>query len=662
MITNVLQAAQEIPSIVMTPATGTSNAARIILRGAGQEQSGIQFDSAVGVYIDNVYQPRITGQFFDFFDVDQLEVLRGPQGTLYGRNTSGGAIKLTTRTPDLEKFTAAGDLAYGSYQMLDGRLYMSTPIVAGKVSASISAVSRKRDGWTSDPNNTEKLNDKNQQAFRGKLYLAPSDALTVAIAYDLAKDRSDPGIGTLIQSLGGLGVVNPNAVPGRDLFTTELSGPAYNKNDTNGLSVNASYVVSPELTINSITGTRNQRATIAVPFVQTAAGLNIGSSYQYKDKFWSQELNGTFQVDRLKGVAGFYYFWEHGLQRDDAPYTAVATRDTRDRLTKTWAGFGQATYEIFENLGLTAGIRYTHEEANFTQFYFNQLTFPQSASTTFTAWTPKFGIDYQALPNLLLYASFTKGFKSGGWNNVSPSTNIGGPPGTIAGPAVYGPENVKSYEAGAKFMTDDNRLRLNVAVFQADYDGMQLPVFFPGTTNTYTSNAAGARVRGIELEPTWQITDVFQIYGNASFDTSKYTSAFNCALYNSTIVNCGAGGRDNRIKGVVPAKSLLGLVITPQLNIPGSVRLATSWAHNGAYYNNVSNTLPLVQTPRADLFDASISWQSEDARWRVTLEGKNIFDHRYALESLQISSPVQASITTYPNDPRMVDVRVRFSY
>jgi iron complex outermembrane receptor protein len=277
------------------------------MRGAGQENSGILFDPAVGVYIDNVYQPRINGQFFDFFDIERLEVLRGPQGTLYGRNTNGGAIKLVTKKPSFN-WTASGDVAYGSYQQTDARIYMSGPIVADKLAASVSAVSRKRDGWTTDPNYSVKLNNKNQQAVRAKLYFTPTDKFDIEVAYDVQKDRGDPGIGSQVQLFGNpTAVVNPNAVPGRDLFTSELSGPYQNHNDSNGLSVNASYQVMPELTVNSITGYRLQRASLAVPFTQTAVGLNIGSSYQFKDHFWSEEFNGTFKFDRLKGVAGIYY-------------------------------------------------------------------------------------------------------------------------------------------------------------------------------------------------------------------------------------------------------------------------------------------------------------------------------------------------------------------
>jgi iron complex outermembrane recepter protein len=158
-IIDVRQLTSQVPGIVITPATGTSTAARIVLRGAGQEQSGINFDPAVGIYIDNVYQPRINGAFFDFFDIDRIEVLRGPQGTLYGRNTSGGAIKIQTRKPSFE-WTWAGDVALGNYERTDVRGVVSGPIMDDTLAFSLSAVSRKRGGFIDAPAYGRKVNNR----------------------------------------------------------------------------------------------------------------------------------------------------------------------------------------------------------------------------------------------------------------------------------------------------------------------------------------------------------------------------------------------------------------------------------------------------------------------------------------------------------------------
>ncbi len=667
-ITNVLQAAAAIPGVMITPTTGGSNSARIHMRGAGQENGGILYDPAVGVYIDNVYMPRINGQFFDLFDIDRLEVLRGPQGTLYGRNTNGGAIKIVTKRPSME-LEANAEIGYGSYELTSAKLFMSGPIVKDKFAVSVSAVSRKRNGLTAAANYQRNVNNLDRQAYRAKFFLAASDDLDIEFATDYMKDRGDPGVGSQVQLLGNPTTVNnPKAVPGRNLFETELFGPILNHDDANGYYLNVSYRATPELTINSITGHRNQRNSFATPLVQTqnvgAVALNVGSSTVFKDKFWSEELNATYSSERLKGVGGFYYFTETGDSQAGVPYPYSAPNRLH-RETDAWAVFAQATYYVIPSVGIVGGLRYTHEKAVFSQIYptiFNTLQV--AAPKNFTATTPKIGVEWTPTEDLMVYASFTKGFKSGGYNNVAPNTNVGGPPGSFAGPVPYDPETVKSYEIGAKYTTPDQRLRLNIAIFQADYGGLQLPVFFPGTVNTYTSNAASGRVRGIELEPTWQVTDSLQLFGMASFSDDKYTSAFNCSIFNTTIVNCGLGGthvngKPSHLKGVIPAKTQVGFTFSPEIDMPGELHLTATWQHNAKYFNNVSNTIDLTQTPKIDTFDASLAWDVNE-NWRVVVEGKNLTDERYALESIQLSNATRPGITAYPADPRMFMARVAF--
>ena len=662
-ITNVLEAAAQIPGVLMTPTTGATSGARIFMRGVGDENTAILFDPAVGVYIDNVYQPRINGQFFDFFDIDRLEVLRGPQGTLYGRNTNGGAIKIVTKSPSFEP-TASGDIAYGTYNQADARIYLSGPLIGDKLAGSVSGVSRRRDGWTMDPNYDRPMNNKDQLGLRAKLLYKPNDDFSAELSYQFIKDRSDAGLGSPIQLFGAPSATfsDPKAVPGRDLFQSELSGTQFNRASIDGASLNLSYRANSNITVNSITGWGFQRVDLATPFTLTSGGGIVGTSYKFTDSFFSEEANVTAKYDRFKGVAGVFYFSETGHQWDGAPYTSLTANDIRKRKTDAQAVFAEGTFYITENVGLTGGLRYTSEKADFTQWYFNQLArtpAPQNANTTFSATTPKAGIDWQVLPNMMLYASYTKGFKSGGYNAVNPSTNVGGPPGTVAGPTAYFPEKVTSYEAGMKFTSPDRHLRVNLAIFQADYDGLQLPVFFPGTASSYTYNATGATVRGLEIEPTWQVTDSFQIYGMGSFEDDKYTKPFACSIYNTSIV---ADCSDRHLKAVIPTKTSLGFNFSPKLNIKGSLHLDVDWQHNSRYFNNVSNTLPIIATPSEDLFNASLRWDSEDGHWRVALEGKNISDNRYALESLQLANPAVPGITVYPNDPATFDVRVRFNF
>jgi iron complex outermembrane recepter protein len=657
-VNDVKQIASQIPGIVITPATGTSSAARIVLRGAGQEQSGINFDPAVGIYIDNVYQPRINGAFFDFFDIERLEVLRGPQGTLYGRNTSGGAIKIQTQRPSFD-WMWAGDVAVGSFSSREARGVVSGPIIEDVLAFSLSGVSRNRDGFIRAPAYGRRVNDRDLQAIRGKLLFTPTDKLEIEASVDYQDDRADPGVGVPLQV--GVGVNDPFAVPGRSLTTTELFGPLDAKLISTGASLNATYEVSENLQIHSITGHRNLRAFSMAPFWLTAAAvnsgngtLNIGATSRIRDVFFSQEFTATFNFDKLKGVIGAFYFDEEGDAYAIPPYS-LPNNQFRD--TKATAVFGQATYDIIENLGLTVGIRYTREEADFTQHYYTQRNFIQSDSKTFTGWSPKFGLDWQATDDLLAYVSYTRGFKSGGFNPVAPNTNTG-VGGVDGAPTPYDEETVDSYEAGVKYTTPDRLFRINVAVFEARYKGLQLPVFFPGTSNSYTSNASSATIRGIELEPTWQVLPSLQLYGNLAFTEGKYTSPFNCSLANTTITDC----QDKKIKGLIPAKVVAGFTFEPELDLPGQLRLRAEYGYTDNYFNNVANQGPLVQTPEIKLVNAAIAWTTEDERWTVSLEGRNVFNKHYVLAGLQLANAVRPSVTGYPGEPRVLLVRLRAKY
>lgn len=656
-ISNVMYAATEIPGIVITPSTGSSSSARIVLRGAGQEQGGINFDPAVGIYIDNVYQPRINGAFFDFFDVERLEVLRGPQGTLYGRNTSGGALKIESKRPSFY-WTGAGELAGGNFDTREAKVYLSGPIVENKLAFSVSGVTRQRDGFIYGRAYGERIGDMERYAERAKLLFTPTDKLDIEFAAYAMQDYSDPGVGVPLQV--SVGVVDPYAVPGRDLTATEMFGPLNSKINNGGASINATYSISEALQLNSISGYGNLRTyaegnalwLTAAAQAANDGRLNIGGAGEgiSSDEFLSQEFNATYTSDRLKGVAGVFYFDESGSSRSLSNNSPTIDQD---RDTKAYAVFAQGTYTLGHGVGLTAGARWTREVADFTQFYRTQLTAPQSDSKTFTATTPKFGVNWQITPNLLTYASLTKGFKSGGFNPVPPNANTG-VPGQTGRPTPYGPEKVDSYEVGVKFTTDDGMFRLNAAAYRAEYDGLQLPVFFPGTSTSYTSNATGATIQGIELEPTWQVFDSLQLYGNMSFTHGEYTDSFICSGADGTFRDCSG----NKIKGLVPEKVVAGFRYAPQLPMPGQLSIVGSWTYSDKYYNNVANEIDLVQTQAVDLYNGSISWTDAEGRWNVSLEGRNLSDKHYVLAGLQLASPVRPAVTGYINEPRQVVLRV----
>lgn len=660
-VTNVLESSSQIPGIVITPATGTSNGARIVLRGAGQEQSGINFDPAVGIYVDNVYQPRINGAFFDFFDLERIEVLRGPQGTLYGRNTSGGAIKIETLRPTFH-WTGAAELSGGNWDSRQARAYVSGPLMSDKVAFSLSGVIRKRDGFIYGTAYGKDLGRMDRRAVRGKVLITPNDKLDIEASFVAQQDNSDPGIGVPLQV--GAGVVDPLATGrDRDLTVTEVFGPYGQSLRNNEATLNVKYKFSPELTLSSTTGYGDltQRSSGTILWITAAAqasgngALNIGAGGDGRtfDRFTSQEFDLTYSGQKLRGVAGLYYFKERGRN-----YALLGNINDQIRDTKALAAFMQLTYDVTDTVSLTLGDRYTKEDAEFSQWYHLLTPAPQTGyKKSFTGTSPKFGINWQATDNLFTYASLTKGFKSGGFNPVPPNTNTG-VPGQIAFPVPYGPETVKSYELGVKFQTANHRLRVNTALFQAEYSGLQLPVFFPGTSSSYTSNASSATIKGLELEPTWQVTDSLQLYSIAAWTQGKYTQSFICSGSDGVFRDCSG----NHIKGVIPHKIVTGFAYTPELPLPGRLRISGDWSMTGAYFNNVANSIYLVQTQAADIYNGSISWTAPDDKWSLTLDGRNLANKHYVIAGLQLSSPVRPAVTGYINEPRQVTLRFRMNF
>ena len=188
---------------------------------------------------------------------------------------------------------------------------------------------------------------------------------------------------------------------------------------------------------------------------------------------------------------------------------------------------------------------------------------------------------------------------------------------------------------------------------------MQLPQFFPGTTTSYTTNATGAIIEGIEFEPTWQALDDLQIYATGSLMSGKYTAPFNCSLSNTVIVDCS----DKELKAVVPRKMTLGFRYSPEFAfVPGQLTFNGSWNYNSSFYTNLSNQLAVFQPEQADIFNASISWVDLSGTYKASLESRNITDAHYIMNGVQLANPTSPQITGYPNEPRTVMFRVGVNF
>ncbi|GAB7529367.1 hypothetical protein PS3A_17760 [Pseudomonas sp. 3A(2025)] len=445
------------------------------IRGIG-ESDPIQ-EAAVAVYADDLYIPRAIGSMVDFSDVERVEVLRGPQGTLYGRNSSAGAIRILTRDPNQET-RALYELEAGNYNARNARLTVSGPLIDDTLFASFSAIDLQRDGTVRNKTLNRDGNDIDSQAYRGKLRWAPDDSpwdvqLTLSGSFDHGESASY----TPFDSNGHY-----------DKFSTRLSWVPHNRLDQGSSVLRATYAINDNLSIKSISAWSafNQR----VNSENSGAAEFIQRSYiLYKQNYATQEFQLNGDYDRFNFTTGLFLFHERfRAERDSLTNNIAQNRIVGNGLysttrTDSAAIYGQGNYHLTDKLSLTAGLRFTHERKDFTFSNYdittdqqrNGLRFSADENQTWNSWTPKLGLEYAWSDTLLQYASVSQGFKAGGFDNRATAA--------ASAETAFDPETVTTWETGLKGEFFNGRLRSNVALFYNDYKDLQATAYAPSIGN-----------------------------------------------------------------------------------------------------------------------------------------------------------------------------------
>ena len=517
---------------------------------------------------------RIQGALFNLFDVERVEVLRGPQGTLYGKNTIGGAVNIVSRKPDTATAKALGSLTYGSYDQVLANGYISVPLVTDQIALSVAGVWDKRDGIVTDPLTGRKYNDRNTLAGRAILRATLGERLEMIAQGDYTRQRTEPTLGYATAQLRGLlgfpvlkepfpyGPYNYRA-------STSLAPGQGQELDHLGLALTLNYELSDAFSLTSITSARKLRPNYYIDF--DATELEVADAFVgVVQKQFSQELQLKYDSGPLNGVLGLYYLDEtvksHQESYDDflvfftpaeppVPFTRFIDDDQN---VKSYAAFGQLTAALTDRLSLTGGLRYTRETKRYFRNTYTVLggvrsadfTFPNSLPAPFNtanevdldAWTPSATLSFKPTRDTLLYASAARGFKSGGFNGrvngLADVTQVVDGVTTIV--PFFRPETVWTYEAGAKGNFLGGRVQLAADVFFSDYRDFQARVGGGTTGITGGSfpvvNAGKLRIWGIESEMTVRPTREWTIrstlgYLNAryrEFDDGRRAPAFSC--------------------------------------------------------------------------------------------------------------------------------------
>ena len=679
--TQVTDLQGSVPNLNLVQGRGSSNATNIYIRGIGQPDALQTFDPAVGVYVDDVYYSRIRGSQFDLLDLERIEVLRGPQGTLYGKNTIGGALRLVSRRPGQE-FRARGSVAYGNYSMVDIQGAVSGP-VSDTLALGLSALHSERGGYVTNPVTGAEYNDKNTRAVRATLAWDPMSNLRIDLTADYSKDDAGLTVGQNTNNLIGFSgqtiVAVPTPLPTYN-FETEVDPglPNETRLESRGVALNIGYDISDALTVKSITAYRRLNTDDYIDFDATPREVSSALVAVDQDQF-SQELQLTYDAGPLTAVGGLYYLKENIDSHQEAyaddllgPLFGNAgfLRTVDDTLeTTSKAAYGNVTYALTDALRISGGIRYTEEEKDYVRTTSTFLNLALAGTFPFAPPVASFddtsfmaSIDYQLTDTIMLYGRFSQGFKSGGYNGRANSATEA---------TRYAPETAESFEIGAKTTSYDNRLRINVAAFTTKYEDFQArvsgldvdPITNLPAPVLSVINAGALNISGIELEGTLAITP------NLTFDTqiglldaeydefadARFTSfggsrafqepAFSprfTARYGLQYVADLPGGGDLTLGAVAKFRSRMALAVD---NTPVNSSVELPGMFQDGYW----------------LTDARIAWNDASGRFTVGFYGQNVFDEVYRTDAQEFSS-VGNIRTVYYGAPRTFMVKLSARY
>jgi len=634
---------------------GSSAAAAIYIRGIGQSDFIPTVEPGVGLYVDGVYIARSVGAILDLVDVERVEVLRGPQGTLFGRNTIGGAISITSRKP-ADEFGGRIEATVGSSERIDVKASVDIPL-SSTFSLKASAASFNREGYVLHTVDGRKLGDDDTLTGRLAARWHPTDALEINWSLDGTRDRengapmvsiamftpADPGYLSTFMALNSVLVTgdpfscatpaflnNPACFNSQyiNAATHENRGTArqYSDLDLLGTSLSIDWT-TPGLTLRSITAYRDIDSEFARDIDESP--VQIGhvwddlQQHQFSQEF--QALGSAFG-SRLDWILGAYYFNEKADNANELEFLVANFLSGGRTSNKAWALFGQATWSLTDAIKLTLGMRYTDEKKKFTPdqritavnvpaFIFpfpvgTPLLPSDTVPVDISEWTPMLNLSWQPTEDLLTYASYSEGFKSGGYTQ-----RIFPPEASVP---TFKPEFVKVYEAGFKLTALDQRLRLNGAVFHTKYD-LQIAITNLTRVGPFIENAARATVTGFELEATAAPGAGWLVEGSVGYLDPKYKE-----------IDTGATEVSLNSRFARISKWTSSAALSKELALGGAGMLVPrlDWSYRSGFYSNALNS-PQIRQESYHLLDASVMWRDDEDRYNVVLGITNLTDEKY---------------------------------
>ncbi len=629
---------QSAPNATVQVARGSNSTLIAFIRGVGQQDPLWGFEPGVGLYVDDVYIARPQGAVLDIFDISRIEVLRGPQGTLYGRNTIGGAIKYVTRKLASEPALNAR-LNLGSYGQIDAIVSGSTPLSdTFRVGGALARY--QRDGYGKNITTGAEHYNKDVTAGRVSAEWEPSESLYFRFAYDKVVDDSNAKHGH--REAAGAGLTTGAAIL-PNVYDTDAGIGSANSVETSGWSLTGEWKINDRLTVKSITASREGASNSLIDFdTNQVKALDVPALYD--DKQFSQEVQLLVSGERLNGVFGLYYLDAEASGAFDTivgiANLTIATSGKVD--TESFAAYGDFSFDITDALSVSVGGRYT-EDSRTGKVYrqnFTGLGSPLFGNTAaiagllrsnytnskdFNDFSPRVSVSYEFSDALTAYAAYSEGFKSGGFDMRGDAVLT---PKTVDG---YKPEYVNSYEVGLKGSLFDGRANFAAAVFRAEYEGQQItrqePTLAAGIAS-FVDNAGSSTIQGFELEGGARFNDNLSMtfglgYTDAEFNEFRSFTLVGGVLTPINLAPTAVFQNTPEWNGNVAFK------YTRDLGNMGSLDATLSGSYRSEY-SMFEFVNPLVdQLDPVTLVDAGIGWNSEDGVFRLALTGRNLTDERY---------------------------------
>lgn len=702
-IPDVTALADFIPNTTLKASRATNTTLTAFIRGVGQQDPVPGFEQGVGIYLDDIYLARPQGALTDIYDLERIEVLRGPQGTLYGRNTIGGAVKYVTRKlSDKTEFSVKGTV--GSYSQRDLVVRASSPLSDSfKIGGTIATFNR--DGFGKNVVNGKDNYNKDITAGRISAEFTPNSSLFVRVAADRTVDDSLPKQGYRLTP--GPAPTNEPVLGGSydtraGLYT--VLGKAQQVK-TWGQSLLVDWAISNNLSVKAIAAHRQDDSVAPIDFDSLNAALFEAPAF-YRNKQDSQELQFTYTGSKWQGVAGVFMMKANAFAEFDVSFNAsggLSLYTLADFDTKTWAAFADTTYNVSDTFNITLGGRQTSDKREARIFKRNYLGLAGSPtlgnpaafglavntdlnksdlSRTDTKFTPKIGFGWKFAADQNLYGTYSEGFKGGSFD---PRMDLGAVPTSVASLAKrkgVEPEIVKTFEVGLKSAFNNGRIQTNIAAFTTDYTNVQIPGSVPtlnaagavvGFSGSLT-NAGKAKISGFELEATARVTDAFRVSGMLSFIDAKYKEWLVANPATLALVNIASSAEFQNTP-----KQSANLTATYDWPLSlmgrnGSLSLSNSFSYKSKIYQGeivkptgiatLDFNVPAAQLLAQEAYsvwDAGLVWTSRDGKLQLALNGRNLTDKRYKTAGYPFGGFFN-TVTTFYGDPRTVkgSVTVKF--